>query len=117
MGYFKNLTDAYPILKILGNRYVIVLVFFTVWMLFLDNTSYMEHRILNKQLNELEDNKKYYQDEIRKDDENIKLLKNPDQIEKYAREKYYMKRDSEDIYIIEFEGDSIIDEQSKSKSL
>ena len=117
MSYFKNLTNAYPILKILGNRYVIVLAFFTVWMLFLDNTSYMEHRILNKQLNELEDNKKYYQDEIKKDEENIKQLKNPDQIEKYAREKYYMKRDSEDIYIIEFEGDSIKDEQSKSKSL
>ncbi len=117
MSYFKNLTNAYPILKILGNRYVIVLVFFSVWMLFLDNTSYMDHRVLDKQLDELEDNKKYYQDEIRKDSENIKLLKNPDQIEKYAREKYYMKRDSEDIYIIEFEGDSIIDEQSKSKSL
>jgi cell division protein FtsB len=117
MSFFKNLTDSYPILKILGNRYVIVLVFFTVWMLFLDNTSYMEHRILNKQLDELEDNKKYYQDEIRKDEENIKLLKNPDQIEKYAREKYYMKRDSEDIYIIEFEGDSIKEEQSTSKSL
>jgi len=117
MSYFKNLTNAYPILKILGNRYVIVLVFFTVWMLFLDNTSYIEHSILNKQLDELEDNKKYYQGEINKDAENIKLLKNPDQIEKYAREKYYMKRDSEDIYIIEFEGDSIKDEQSKSKSL
>jgi cell division protein FtsB len=77
----------------------------------------LEHRILNKQLDELEDNKKYYQDEIRKDSENIKQLKNPDQIEKYAREKYYMKRDSEDIYIIEFEGDSIIDEKTDSKSL
>ena len=77
----------------------------------------MEHHILNKQLNELEDNKKYYQDEIRKDSENIKQLKNPDQIEKYAREKYYMKRDSEDIYIIEFEGDSIKDEKTDSKSL
>jgi cell division protein FtsB len=117
MSFLKNLTDAYPILKILGNRYVIVLAFFIVWMLFLDNTSYMEQRILNKQLNELEDNKKYYQNEIKKDDENIKLLKNPDQIEKYAREKYYMKRDSEDIYIIEFEGDSLNEEQSKSKSL
>jgi cell division protein FtsB len=86
-------------------------------MLFLDNTSYLEHRILNKQLNELEDNKKYYQDEILRDNENIKLLKNPDQIEKYAREKYYMKRDSEDIYIIEFEDDTIKDEQTKSKAL
>ena len=117
MSLFKNLTDTYPILKILGNRYVIVLVFFMVWMLFLDNTSYMEQRVLNKQLDELEDNKKYYQDEIRKDEENIKLLKNPDQIEKYAREKYYMKRDSEDVYIIEFEEDSLKEEQSKSKSL
>ncbi|NNT72265.1 septum formation initiator family protein [Flavobacterium sp. IMCC34852] len=117
MSFFKNLTDTYPILKLLGNRYVIVLVFFMVWMLFLDNTSYMEQRVLNKQLDELEDNKKYYQDEIRKDEENIKLLKNPDQIEKYAREKYYMKRDSEDVYIIEFEEDSLKEEQSKSKSL
>lgn len=117
MSWFKNLTDTYPILKFLGNRYVIVLVFFSVWMLFLDNTSYMEHRVLNKQLDELEDNKKYYQDEIKKDEENIKLLKNPDQIEKYAREKYYMKRDSEDVYIIEFEDDSLREEQSKSKSL
>jgi cell division protein FtsB len=73
--------------------------------------------MLNQQLDELEDNKKYYQEEIKKDEENIKLLKNPDQIEKYAREKYYMKRDSEDVYIIEFEEDSLKEEQSKSKSL
>jgi cell division protein DivIC len=113
MNYFKNLTDAYPILKILGNRYVIVTVFFVIWMVFLDNTSYIEHSVLDKQLNELEDNKKYYQDEIKKDKKNIKLLKNPDQIEKYAREKYYMKRNSEDIYLIEFEGDTVKEEQSK----
>ncbi|HLA54520.1 MAG TPA: septum formation initiator family protein [Flavobacterium sp.] len=91
--------------KFLSNKYVWVLLFFGTWMLFLDNYSYLDHRLLDKQINELEDNKKYYQDEIRKDQENIKTLKNPDQIEKYAREKYYMKRDSEDIYIIEYEGD------------
>ena len=76
-------------------------------MLFLDNYSYMDQRVLNKQIDELQDNKKYYLDEIRKDKENIKLLKNQDQVEKYAREKYYMKKDSEDIYIVEFEGDTI----------
>lgn len=76
-------------------------------MLFLDNYSYMDQRVLNKQIDELQDNKKYYQDEIRKDKENIKLLKNQDQVEKYAREKYYMKKDSEDIYIVEYEGDTI----------
>ena len=61
MGLFKNLKDAYPILKILGNKYVIVLVFFSVWMLFLDNTSYVEQRILNEQIDELQENKKYYE--------------------------------------------------------
>lgn len=92
--------------KFLSNKYMWVLLFFSVWMLFLDNYSYFDHRILNKEIEELEDNKKYYQEEIKKDQENIKLLKNPTQIEKYAREKYFMKKDSEDIYIIEFEGDT-----------
>ena len=102
--------DSYkdkPWFKFLSNKYVWVLLFFCIWMLFLDNYSYFDHRMLDKEIDELEDNKEYYQQEIRKDQRNIKLLKNPDQIEKYAREKYYMKRDSEDIYIIEFEGDTV----------
>ncbi len=74
-------------------------------MLFLDNYSYLEHRLLNKEINELEDNINYYKTEIKKDSIRIKKLKNSDQIEKYAREKYYMKRENEDIYIIEFEGE------------
>ena len=93
--------------KILLNKYVIVSVFFVIWILFLDNYSYLDHRVLNKEIDELEDNKIYYQEEIKKDKDQIKKLKNPAQIEKYAREKYYMKKDSEDIYIIEFEGDTL----------
>nr|WP_315200987.1 septum formation initiator family protein [uncultured Flavobacterium sp.] len=93
--------------KILSNKYVWVSLSFLVWMVFLDNYSYFEHRFLDKQINELEDNATYYQGEINKDEENIKQLKNPLQIEKYAREKYYMKKDSEDIYIIQFDGDTV----------
>lgn len=103
----KKTIEKRPWLKFVSNRYVLILLLFISWMLFLDNYSYLDHRVLNKQIDELEENKKYYQDEISKDQQNIKLLKNPDQIEKYAREKYYMKKDSEDIYIIEFEGDTI----------
>lgn len=69
----------------------------------------MEQRVLNKEINELEDNKEYYQQEIAKDKQSIKNLKNPGQTEIYAREKYYMKKDSEDIYIIEIEEDRIKD--------
>lgn len=101
----KRLTDKNPVLKFLSNKYVLVLIFFIVWMLFLDTYSYLDHRFLDKEINELETNKEYYQNEITKDKKNIKTLKNPHQIEKYAREKYYMKKDSEDIFIIEYEDD------------
>lgn len=93
--------------KYLSNKYIWVLLFFGGWMLFLDNYSYFDHRVLNNEIEELETNKKYYQEEIKKDKENIKLLKNPTLIEKYAREKYFMKKENEDIYIIEFEGDTV----------
>lgn len=97
------------LLQFISNKYVWVMLFFIIWMLFLDNYSYFDHRFLNKQIDELETNKEYYQEEIKKDEQSIKLLKNPNQIEKYAREKYYMKKDSEDIYIIEFEEQRIKD--------
>lgn len=93
--------------KFLSNKYVWVLLFFCVWMLFLDNYSYFDHRILDEEIETLEDNKKYYKDEINRDLRDIKQLKDSDYVEKYAREKYYMKKDSEDIYIIEFEGDTL----------
>ena len=103
----QNTIKKNPVLNFLSNKYVIVLIFFIIWMLFLDNYSYIEHRFLDKEINELENNKKYYEEEIKKDKKNIKNLKNPDQIEKYAREKYFMKKDSEEVYIIEFEEDSL----------
>lgn len=96
-----------PWFSFLSNKYVWVLLFFSGWMLFLDNYSYFDHRFLDNQIEELEDNKAYYQQEIKKDKENIKLLKNSYQIEKYAREKYYMKKENEDIYLIDFEGDTL----------
>ena len=92
--------------KFISNKYIWVLLFFVSWMMFLDNYSYLDHRLLNKQIQELEDNKEYYKEEINQDLKSIKSFKNPDQIEKYAREKYYMKRENEDIYIIEFEDEN-----------
>jgi cell division protein FtsB len=105
MKKIKAIIERYPFLKLFGNRYVLVLLLFTVWMLFLDNYSYLDHRVLNKEIDELEDNIDYYRKEIKKDSIKIRKLKNNDQIERYAREKYYMKRKNEDIYLIEFEGE------------
>ena len=96
-----------PSIKWFTNKYVLIFLFFVTWMLFLDNYSYIEHRVLNKQIEELEVNRDYYKQEIKSDQKKIKELQNPDNIEKYAREKYFMKKDSEDIYIVEFEGDTL----------
>ena len=114
MNKLKNLITKYPFLKFLANRYVLVLIFFAVWLLFLDNYSYLEHRVLNREINEIEENTNYYKTEIKKDSTSIKELKNHDQVERYAREKYYMKRDSEDIYIIEFDEELPKEENNKS---
>jgi cell division protein DivIC len=113
--WYQNLITDYPFLKFLGSRYTLVLLFFIVWMLFLDNQSYFDQRVLDKQIDELEDNKVYYQQEIAKDEQSIKDLKNPGQTERYAREKYYMKKDSEDIYIIDIEEDRIKDSIEAAK--
>lgn len=83
------------------NKYVLILIFFTVWMLFFDDYAYLNHRVLNKEINTLEKNRDYYLKEIEQDEKQINLLKNPDYIEKYAREQYFMKRENEDIYIID----------------
>ena len=108
-NWFNNISTKYPILKYLGNKYVLLFVFFVVWIVFLDNQSYLQQRQLNKQIDELENNQEYYQTEINKDKKSIENLKNSEQIEKYAREKYFMKKDSEDIYIIDIEDDRIKD--------
>jgi len=107
--WYQKLINNYPFLKFLGNKYTLVSIIFIFWMLFLDNYSYIDSRVLDKEINELEDNKKYYQEEIAKDKQSIKNLNNPGQTEKYAREKYFMKKDSEDIYIIDIEEDRIKD--------
>ena len=117
MKKLKNLITNYPFLKILANRYVLVLIFFTIWILFLDNYSYLEHRVLDKEIEEIEDNINYYKTEIKKDSASIKHLKNNDRVEKYAREKYYMKRENEDIYIIEFEDDKKAEKEAEAKKI
>ncbi len=93
--------------KFLSNKYVWILLSFIVWMVFLDNYSFFGHQVLDNQIEELEENIKYYQNQIENDKREIQKLKNPEQVEKYAREKYYMKKENEDVYIIEFKGDSI----------
>ena len=96
---FKN----NKIVKILINKYFIVLLVFIIWMLFFDENSYLNHHELNKEIDKLEDANEYYQNQIDTDSKIIENLNDPDSLEKYAREEYKMKKKNEDIFIIEYD--------------
>lgn len=80
-----------------------ILLAFIVWMLFFDENSYLTHRELDKEIKKLESETNYYKKEIKKDKKMIEDLNNPKTLEKFAREKYKMKRKKEEIYLIEFD--------------
>lgn len=88
--------------KILSNKYVFILICFGIWMIIFDSNSWLVQHELNGEINNLKNNKTYYKKEISKDSTLMKQLENPEGIERYAREKYYMKRPNEDVYIIKF---------------
>lgn len=89
--------------KITTNRYVLVLLIFTVWMLFFDTNSWLTHQKLDSEISEIENNIKYYKSEINADQKTLKQLKDSVLIEKFAREQYFMKRENEDVFIIKYE--------------
>lgn len=84
-----------------SNKYFIIAVVFVVWMFFFDTNSFFVHQELNQEINELENNKNYFQNEITRDKEFLEKLKDEDEMEKFARETYYLKKENEDIFIIE----------------
>lgn len=91
--------------KILTNRYVLVLTLFVVWMTFFDTNSLLIHLELREEIRKLEKQKAFFHEEINQDKEILKKLFNPGELEKLARERYYMKKENEEIFLIEYEGD------------
>lgn len=89
--------------KIATNTYVLVLTVFVIWMTFFDTNSFLIHRKLQQEIDKLEEQKQFLKTEIDKDKETLKKLSNPKELEKFARENYYLKKDGEEIFIIEYE--------------
>ena len=88
------------ILPVIRNKYVITLFSFLLWMTIFDENNFIAHFKTTQKLNELEKDKKYFSTEIANNKENLnELMSNMDNLEKFAREKYLMKRDNEDIFV------------------
>jgi|TARA_B110000881_G_C18476165_1_gene464025 cell division protein DivIC len=88
--------------KIFTNIYILSTTLFLFWMLFMDTNSFMFHEQLNSEINQLIEQKKKLELEINIDKKLIKDLQNIDNYEAFARENFYMKKDNEEIYIIEY---------------
>jgi cell division protein DivIC len=93
---------------IFTNKYLITGIFFAVWMMFFDrNDVPLQFRRI-RELNNLEQSEKNMSLRISNTQKELDLLKtNPETLEKYAREKYLMKKDNEDLYIVTFDSSSI----------
>ena len=87
--------------KFMKSYYFLIGVVFVFWMLFIDNNDFLSQYKLTRQLKNFEQEKAYYTnkiEEVKKERE--ELLSNKELLEKFAREKYLMKKKSEDIYVI-----------------
>lgn len=99
---FKKLREN-KVVRILSNKYVIILLLFVVWMIFFDENSLINHWELNREIDKLEKSNEYYRDQIEQDKKVIDNLNDPDSLEKYAREEYKMKKENEEIFLIEYD--------------
>ena len=84
------------------NKYLLSLAVFAVWMLFFDSQDIITtHFKLRKELHELQESRSYYLGRIEETKKELGQLKSDaETLEKYAREKYRMKKDNEDLFVI-----------------
>ena len=91
------------LLKLIKSTYGIIIILFIIWMIFFDSNSFIIHNELYNDINELNDQKSYYEKEIAKDNIELQMIQSDSGLEKYAREKLYMKKDNEEIFLIEYD--------------
>lgn len=89
------------ILSVLKNKYLLTTVGLTVWILFFDKNDLFTQLEFRKEVKVLQEDRNYYANEIKSITSDLReLSSNPKTLEKFAREKYYMKRDNEDIFVL-----------------
>jgi len=87
--------------SLLRNKFVLTALLFLLWMLFFDQNNLNDRRKSTHEYIQLLEEKDYYLKKIAEDRKRIQELKtNNDNLEKFAREQYLMKKDNEDIFII-----------------
>ena len=89
------------LLELLRNKYFLAVAGFAVWMMFFDKNDMISQYEYRSQVNKLQQEKDFYTKEITAIQKDLKELdSNLNTVEKFAREKYFMKKDNEDVFVI-----------------
>jgi cell division protein FtsB len=99
------------LLELLKNKYFIASLAFVIWMLFFDRNDVVSQYDYRTQVKKLEQEKEFYNKEIAIVEKDLEdLTTDKAKLEKFARERYLMKRDNEDVFVI-------IEEKAKTRSI
>ncbi len=84
------------------NKYFMASALFAAWMLFFDRNDFFTLLERKKELNQIEQSKEYFSQKIAEGKKfSLDMRSNTDAVEKFVREKYLMKRDNEDLYLVQ----------------
>jgi len=97
------------VIHYLKNKFILTLIIFIVWILLFDSNNLVDRFSQMKTLKQLEEDKAYYLDRIEEDSKKLNELEtDKENLEKFAREQYLMKKEDEEIFVV-------IDEEKKRK--
>ena len=89
------------IMRGLRNKYLMAVLIFLVWLLIFDHNSLIDRVKYLRTLHGMEEEKQYYLERIEEDSRRLNELKTDrDNLEKFAREQYFMKKENEDVFVI-----------------
>lgn len=98
MAYFK-FSDKIP--AILRNKYLITILLFLIWIILFDSNNLLSRLRDMRELRKLKNDREYYINKIEEESRKLRELKTDNNnLEKFAREQYRMKRPDEDLYIV-----------------
>ena len=102
MDKFRKLVGKYS-LKLIQTKYTkyyMVLVLAMVWMLFLDRSKLTSRYKVQQEIEQLRTERNYYEQSLKELEKRSYQMTQSEEIERLAREKYYMKKSDEDVFLI-----------------
>ena len=85
----------------LKNKYVLTISVFVIWTLFFDQNNMVDRLRMSSEIRQLEADREYYMEQIIRDSTRLhELTTDRENLEKYAREQFLMKRPNEDVFVV-----------------